>query len=39
MIGAILGNVDGITLGTDVGIDLESLYGSIDVSNYGKLEG
>ena len=38
VIGAILVNVDGITLGIGVGIDLGSLYGSFDRSNDGKLE-
>ena len=34
----ILGDVDGITLGIDVGTELYSLDGSFDYSNYGKLE-
>ena len=39
MIGTILGNVDSITLGPDIGTELGSLYRSLDGSNYGKLEG
>ena len=38
MIGTILVNVDGITLGIDVGTELGSLYGYFDVFNDGKLE-
>ena len=38
MLGAILGNVDVITLGVDVGTELEYLDGSFDGSNYSKLE-
>ena len=38
MFGTMLGNVDVITLGLDVGIDLESLDGYFGVSNDGKLE-
>ena len=37
LIGTIIKNVDGITLGIDVGTDLVSLDGPFDVSNYGKL--
>ena len=32
-------NVYGITLGLDVGTDQGPLYGSIDSSNYGKIDG
>ena len=39
VIGAILVNVDGITLGIYVGTEMESLDGSFDGSNYGNLEG
>ena len=39
MIGAILGNVDVITLGIGVVIDLGSLDGYLDGYNYGNLEG
>ena len=39
MIVAILGNLYGITLGVDVGIDLVSLDRSFDGSNDDKLEG
>ena len=39
VLGTILINVDGITLGIDVGIELGFLDGSFDGSNYGKLEG
>ena len=35
----VLGNVDVITLGFDVGTELGSLDGSFDGPNYGKLEG
>ena len=38
MIGTILGNECGITLGLDVGTYLDSLDGSFDGSNYNKLE-
>ena len=34
----ILGNVNGITLGIDVGAELDFLDGSLDGSNDGKLE-
>ena len=37
--GVILGNVDGITIGLDVGTELCYLYGSFDGSNDFKLEG
>ena len=36
-IGTILGNVDVITLGLDVGTYLDSLDGSFDGSNYSKI--
>ena len=39
VIGIILGNVHGITLGLDVRTELSSLDGSVDGYNYGKLEG
>ena len=39
MLGTTLGYVNGITLEIDVGIELGSLDGSFDDSNYGKLEG
>ena len=39
VIGTILGDVDVITLGIDVGTELCYLYGSFDGSNYGKIEG
>ena len=35
----ILGNVDVITIGFDVGTELGSFDGSFDVSNDGKIEG
>ena len=38
-LGIIPGNVDGITLGIDVGAEIVSLDGSFDVSNDDKLEG
>ena len=38
-IGAILGDVYGITIGIDVGTELVSLDGPFDGSNYCKLEG
>ena len=34
----VLGNVDSIVLGIDVGTDLDSLDGSFDVYNDVKLE-
>ena len=34
-----LGNVDGITLGLDVGSNMGSLDGSFDDYNFGKLDG
>ena len=37
--GIILGNVDRITLGIDIGTELGFLYRSFDDSNEGKLEG
>ena len=39
MLGTILGNVDEITLGLDVGTDMGSLDGYFYVSNDGILEG
>ena len=39
MLGPILGSVDGITLEIDVGTKLNSLDGSIDVSNEVNFEG
>ena len=39
MLGTIIGNIYGITLGMDVGTELISLDGSFDVFNDGKLEG
>ena len=39
MFGNTLGNVDGITLGVYVVTELGSLDGSLNGSNYGKLEG
>ena len=39
VIGTMLVNVDGITLGIDVGTELESLDGSSDGSNGSKLVG
>ena len=38
-IGPILGNVDEITIGIDVGTELGYLDGSFGGSNYGKIEG
>ena len=38
VIGTLLGNVDRITLGIDVGTNLNSLDRSFDGSNNGKLE-
>ena len=38
MLSTILGNVDRITLGLDVGIGLGSFDGSFDSSNGDKLE-
>ena len=38
VIGTILVNVDGITLGLDIGTNLGSIYGSFDAFNNGKLE-
>ena len=37
MVGTILGNIDGIILGMDVGIDMVSLGRSFGGSNDGKL--
>ena len=37
MLGTIIGNVDRITLGIDIGTKLVFLYGSFDGSNDGKL--
>ena len=37
-LGTILGNVDVITLGIDVGTDLGSLDGPIDCCNYVNIE-
>ena len=39
LLGTIFGNVYGITLVIDVGIDLGSLYLSFDGSNGGQLKG
>ena len=39
MLGNILGDVDGITLGIYVGTELGSLYVSFDGFNNGKIEG
>ena len=39
MLGIILENTDGITLGLDVGLYLGSWDGSFDGSNDSKLEG
>ena len=39
MLVTILGNLDGTTLGVDVGTELVSLDVSFDGSNYVKLEG
>ena len=39
MNGTILGNVDLITIGIDVGTELGSLYGYFDYSNDGKHDG
>ena len=39
MLGVVLVNVDGITLGIDVGTELISLDESFDGSNYDKLYG
>ena len=36
--GAIIGNVDGITLGLDIGTELGFLHGSFDGSNDVKIE-
>ena len=38
MIGTILVNVDGITLGIDVGTEMRYLDGYFDGSNYGNIE-
>ena len=38
VLGTILENVDGITVGIDVGTELGNLDVSFDGSNYGKLE-
>ena len=39
MFGAVLVNVEGITLGIDVGTELGSLYGYFHGYNDGKLGG
>ena len=39
LLGTILGNVDGITLELDVGIEMGSLYRSFDGDDDNKLEG
>ena len=39
MFGAVLVNVEGITLGIDVGTELGSLYGYFDGYNDGKIGG
>ena len=39
VIGYVLVNLDGITIGLDVGPELGYLYGLFDGYNYGKLEG
>ena len=39
VIGIVLWNVDGITLGIDVGTELNSFDVSFDGSNDGKIEG
>ena len=39
MIENILGNINGITLGLDVGTELGYLDVSVDGYNYGKIEG
>ena len=39
VLGTILGNVDVIILGIDIGTELGFLDGSLNVSNDGKLEG
>ena len=39
LIGSIFENVDGITLGLDVGTDIGSIDRPFDISNDGKLEG
>ena len=38
MLSTILGNVDGITLGLDIGTELGFVHGSFDGSNDVKLE-
>ena len=38
MLDTILENLDGTTLGFDVRIELGSINGSFDGTNYGKLE-
>ena len=39
MLGTILGNVDIITLGIDIGTELVFLDGSVYGSNEGNIEG
>ena len=38
LIGTILGNIDRVTFGIDVGTELGSLDGSFGVSNDGKFD-